>query len=79
MTTGVTLYKGGISLGTAEATNASTALSSYSGTAINVGKNVEIVVTDGGTFDGLRHKTRIIANDGAGNLTMSGDFPYPTA
>lgn len=78
MTTTCGIYKGGKRLGTGECTNGSTAIGSYTGTAPGTGRNVSVVVEDSGAHDGQTHRTRIVLDAGA-DLTMSGEFPFPTA
>lgn len=74
MAVNVSVYKHGILIGTGSATGGSAALSSYSGTELPIGKNVQITVTSGDKA-GLTWAGRVLTNDGGGNVTVNNACP----
>lgn len=68
------VYKHGIELGSASATGGSATLSTYTGTSLPIGKNVQVVVTSGDNA-GLQWAARVIANNGSGTITLNEKCP----
>lgn len=72
----VDVYKGLIKLGSGTCTNASTSLTSYTGTAPISGRNVQIAATVPVTSAaGLSFSTRIVT-DGGTTLTLKDACPF---
>lgn len=70
----VDIYKGVIKLGSGSMANGSATVSSYSGTAPNTGRNVQIVATSSNNI-GATIATRVIL-DGGSSLTLQDKGPF---
>lgn len=71
------IYKGaGIKLGSASCSAASASLTSYSGTAPNNLRNVQVVVTQAGTHAGKSYWTSVVSGSGTATLVMRDACPF---
>jgi len=74
MAVNCSVYKHGILLGTCSASGGSATLSTYTGTSLPLGKNVQCIVTSGGKA-GLTWAARVVANNGSGTITLNEKCP----
>lgn len=73
----VDVYKGPNKLGSGTCTNASTSMTSYSGTAPINGRNVQVAVTAAVSSGvGAMFQTAIISGSGTATLTLKDACPY---
>ena len=74
-TASVGLYKDGILLGTGTADTANNTITSYSGTAPNNGRNIQIQ-NRATTNLGRSYNVRVISGSGTATLTTNAKFPF---
>lgn len=73
----VTVYKNGIELGSGSATHGSTSITGYTATLDRIceRRNCQITITDG-DHAGATWFSRVLDDDGAGNLTIAEPCPF---
>ena len=78
MASTVAIYKHGIRLGVGSASAGSASITSYTkdNNAVALKRNINVVVTQAGTHNGRSWQARVLADNGAGTLTLSQACPF---
>jgi hypothetical protein len=74
-TASVDVYKNGIKLGSGTADTAASTITSYSGTAPNNGRNVQVVNLATPNL-GASYNVQVLSGSGTATLTVTAPFPY---
>jgi hypothetical protein len=75
------LYKGPLEIGSGACAAGSTSITSYTATAggVAVRRNLTIAITQAGIHAGRTWRTRVLADNGSGTLTLADPCPFVAA